>query len=70
MGLHVSLEIRSSFARVVALFADENLVGITLRLNNITRGVDRLHFCDRPSTEVEGQLIAKVVRISGNVNEK
>ena len=70
MGPHVSLEIRSSFTRVVALFADEKLFASTLRLHDITRCVDRLHFCDRPSTEVEGQLIAKVVRISGNVNEK
>ena len=65
MGLHVSLEIRSSFARVVALFANEKLVAITLRLNDITRCVYGLHFCSRPSTKVEGQLIAKVVKIIG-----
>ena len=65
MGPHVCLETKCSFARVVALFANEKFVAITLRLIDITRCVDCLHFCDRPSTEVEGQLIAKVVRIIG-----
>ena len=65
MGLKVSLEIRSSFARAVALFANEKFIASTLGLNNITWCVDCLHFCDRPSTKVEGQLMAKVVRIFG-----
>ena len=63
MGSHVCLENGSSFATVVALFANEKFAAITLRLNDITRYVDSLHFCDRPSSEVERQLIAKVVRI-------
>ena len=65
MGPHVSLEIRSLFARVVALFANEKLFAIILRLTDIAWCVDCLHFCDRPSTKVEGQLIGKVVRIFG-----
>ena len=65
MGPHVSLENKSFFARVVALFANEKFAAITFRLTNITRCVDTLHFCDRPSTKVEGQLIANVVKIFG-----
>ena len=65
MGPHVYLEIKSSFARVVALFANEKLFAITLRLTDISWCVDSLHFCDRPSTKVEGQLIAKLVTIFG-----
>ena len=65
MGPHVSLENRGFFARVVALFANEKLFAITLRLTDISWCVDSLHFCDRPSTKVEGQLIAKLVTIFG-----
>ena len=65
MGPHVCLETKCSFARVVALFANEKFAAITFRLTNITRCVDTLHFCDRPSTKVEGQLIANVVKIFG-----
>ena len=70
MGLHVCLENRSFFARVVALFANEKPLAITLRLTNIVWCVRCLHFRDRPSTKVEGQLIAKVVKIIGECNEK
>ena len=45
MGPHVSLEIRGLFARVVALFANEKLAAITLRLTDIVCCVDCLHFC-------------------------
>ena len=44
MGPHVYLENRDFFARVVALFANEKLVVITLRLTDIIRWVDGLHF--------------------------
>ena len=36
MGPHVSLENKSFFARVVALFANEKFAAITFRLTNIT----------------------------------
>ena len=70
MGPHVSLENRSFFARVVALFANEMIFASTFRLTDISGCVDCQHFCDRPSTKVEGQLIAKVVKIIGECNEK
>ena len=65
MGLHVCLENRSFFARVVALFANEKLAAITSWLTDTTWCIDCLHFCDRPSTKVEGQLNANFVRILG-----
>ena len=65
MGLAVSLENRSFFARVVALFANEKLAAFTSWLTDTTWCIDCLHFCDRPSTKVEGQLNANFVRILG-----
>ena len=70
MSPHVSLENRGYFARVVALLANENLVAISLRLNDITWCVDCLRFCDRSNTKDEEQLIAKVDKIFGECRWK
>ena len=70
MSPHVSLENRGYFARVVALLANENLVAISLRLNDITWCVDCLRFCDRSNTKDEEQLIAKVDKIFGECQWK